>query len=704
MPRILYPALTQPVLVSDTASRWDQPLSVPVRRVGLAAAVVAASGAFSSPFIPAAAETVSLDKWLQPLSLPAKARPVAEEAALSLVQAAPFPEAVSADRWFQPLAIPASRRPVAEEAALTFVQAEAVTPDRWVPPLATPTRRPYPVPGHIGFVQAAPFAETVTLDRWHAPFSVPVLRGGLPTPEQPYLALVKASLFAESVSLDRWQQPFSTPVWQRSQHAALAAGLSYSTAVIPAALDGWYRPLSEPTRAGRVPEYPPTSFSCTAVPVDIGGWHRAVSEPAGARRAAEHRALSYSYAVLPTKIDGWQAPLSVPARVAARQHQALSYGYYVASSAENITVDKWLSPFSRPVSSAGLPVGEQPALSFVKAAPFAEAVSLDRWIQPISTPVRGTRRAEYPAVSFVYPAPVETVTLDKWLAPLSIPARAGMRQYPGLTYAYFVPAPGLAWFGPLALPNRRVGQAGGQFAASFAAAVTFDLRQPLALPVMAKRAATLPALSYAYYAPESVTLDKWFAPLGQPVRGRWVQQFPVFGCWGISDPPFSVGPGHERGPLVVRRLARPPLPPRRDVAPVTWRRLARPPLASARLIKPSLNRRRLVRPLQGTAPVRLPNFDPIAPDEKDSFSFDFAKDLGTATIQSAVINGTVAEDSPASDSAPQSRVLSAPQITGSIVAILLGTMLEDVLYDIEAVATLSDSRILSLRAYLSCEA
>lgn len=185
MARILYQTLVEPVLppslVQETVmeAKWHQPLSTPVRRAGLTTAVIVASGLFSAPFTPA--ETVTLDKWYQPLSVPVQPRPVAEEAALSFVEAAPFAESVTADRWFQPLSTP-TRRPYAPPGHIGFAQAapfaETVTLG-WFEPFGTPVRRPYAAPGHVAFTEAAPFGESVTADRWVEPLSVPVLRGGL---------------------------------------------------------------------------------------------------------------------------------------------------------------------------------------------------------------------------------------------------------------------------------------------------------------------------------------------------------------------------------------------------------------------------------------------------------------------------------------------------------------------------------------------
>jgi hypothetical protein len=120
--------------------------------------------------------------------------------------------------------------------------------------------------------------------------------------------------------------------------------------------------------------------------------------------------------------------------------------------------------------------------------------------------------------------------------------------------------------------------------------------------------------------------------------------------------------------------------------------------------------------------MRLPMpFDPIEVGEVDNFAFDFAADVGAATITSTSWTCTMAPYQTATDPSPQSRVLSTAVATmvqirsplngslqvktgffsvasiGNIPASAVGGT-----YIIESTAVLSDGRILKLNSTLLC--
>lgn len=95
-----------------------------------------------------------------------------------------------------------------------------------------------------------------------------------------------------------------------------------------------------------------------------------------------------------------------------------------------------------------------------------------------------------------------------------------------------------------------------------------------------------------------------------------------------------------------------------------------------------------------------PRFDPIAPDEIDAFSFDYAREIGAAAILDAAVICSVIGGI---DLDPGSRVLSAPQINGPLVTAILGEMVAEVLYRVEALVSLTDGRILAMSAQLACQ-
>lgn len=181
MTRILYPVLTEPVLTAAqqpeqvTESRWHQPLSQPVLRGALSAAILSA-GLFWSGFTPAQAETITLDKWFHPLEQPAPIpRRLSEYPALAYSYAV-VPAGI--DGWGQPLAQPVLRKGPA--ASLIEASGENWAPRLpdlsllWQQPLSLPTARIAPqFPAQIGPLFVSP-PETITLDKWYHPFGVPV--------------------------------------------------------------------------------------------------------------------------------------------------------------------------------------------------------------------------------------------------------------------------------------------------------------------------------------------------------------------------------------------------------------------------------------------------------------------------------------------------------------------------------------------------
>ncbi|MCI0420076.1 MAG: hypothetical protein L0312_12770 [Acidobacteria bacterium] len=209
-------------------------------------------------------------------------------------------------------------------------------------------------------------------------------------------------------------------------------------------LDKWYAPLSEP----RFPRYyllvgePEVSRQIPAVP-DMAGWYvQDVRVPAPRNRTAALLASGLTF---------------VPEPEAA---------------AEEVTLEKWFSPFSEPLRvRKPLPVGARPSTwDDPQALTQPEATTLDRWFQPFGEPVRQPRnRFAYLAAgafdsTVIWPS-AETVTLDKWFCPLSEPLRVKPPLPVGAAPSF--------WIDPNAL--------------------TF---------------------------PESTTLDRWFQPFSEPVRYR----------------------------------------------------------------------------------------------------------------------------------------------------------------------------------------
>lgn len=196
-----------PFTPAPRADTWLPPLSQPTLRSGLTTALISSSGETWAPTLPslsllwqqplsqptvrlatqqtppafvyapaAASETITLDKWYQPLSGPEYSigLPTPEQPYLSFVKAGPFPETVTADRWFQPLSQPLARgaAPFVAEIGPVFVSASV----EWFQPLSIPRAR---APSQYqalsyGYFVASAAPETITLDKWYEPLSIPV--------------------------------------------------------------------------------------------------------------------------------------------------------------------------------------------------------------------------------------------------------------------------------------------------------------------------------------------------------------------------------------------------------------------------------------------------------------------------------------------------------------------------------------------------
>jgi hypothetical protein len=99
----------------------------------------------------------------------------------------------------------------------------------------------------------------------------------------------------------------------------------------------------------------------------------------------------------------------------------------------------------------------------------------------------------------------------------------------------------------------------------------------------------------------------------------------------------------------------------------------------------------------------LTSFGSISPNEIDRYTFLFDKELGTATITSAVWTCTVSLDSPVIDLTPQSRIIShTVDNTIKSTSALIGTCVDRAIYIVTALVNVSDGRKLEKSADLAC--
>jgi hypothetical protein len=269
-----------------------------------------------------APETVSIDKWLQPLAQPYPAvRPVAYQQP-SAAPVWPFPETVYVSEWGQPLA------------------------------------QPYPAPRFVAYQQpwTAPLSEapeTTTVDRWWQDLSAPypAVRGLKPPHRE--AMVVPVSEAPETVSVDRWLQQLSLPVLPRRSPEGFFAWDNFMLApnvpqpmvqqqwpdvVRPVARVPWQQPYAAP-----LSEQPETTT--------VDRWYQALALPVWPRaglgaQQQESWAAPLSESPETTTVDRYWQPLSqpYPAKVYAQQQ---AYAAPVSEQPETTTVDRWYQNLSR---------------------------------------------------------------------------------------------------------------------------------------------------------------------------------------------------------------------------------------------------------------------------------------------------------------------------------------------------------------------
>lgn len=527
--------------------------------------------------VPAAAETITPDKWFAPLGEPVRVRvtigPQLQQAT-AFVQAAPFNEAVSLDKWLAPLAEPVRVKPAlltGAQQSFAFVKAdpfpETTDPGKWHRPLGEPSvKRRAAVAQQQSVIFAQP--EDVTVGKWLTPFSEPQRsRPALRTASQQHVAFVQASPFAETVSADRWAQPLSQPTRSRPQTQPVAVSYAQyvDAAVETVTLDKWHRSFSDPVRKLGLPTAEQQSFAFVkadpfAESVSVDRWLQPLDQPTLAKRKTQPDAVSF---VAPQVITGWQQPFDRPTLrrgLPTAQQQTFAF-VQAAPFAETVSVDRWLRALSEPrwsrrpvayqlpatfwpypLPNVDAPVGvysiypdrtrrnsllvaQQQYLAFVKAAPFAESVSVDRWLRALSEPpVKARVSIAAAQQQSVIVAPAVDVSVAGWLRPLSEPRRSP-RSSPHLRAVELAPFPVPAavsvdcWLQALSQP---AGRGSVRYSQVILAPVVpqFEWFVPLAVPRQRARGG-VPYPAFALWplleiAPETITLDKWFVEFSRP--------------------------------------------------------------------------------------------------------------------------------------------------------------------------------------------
>jgi hypothetical protein len=398
------------------------------------------------------------------------------------------PVPVEITGWQQPPSQPTPRATRPQPEALSysyFLEAvEVVTLDKWFSPLAEPVRRKPSVaalPANIN----DPFPQ-ITID-WHRPLSEPVRRKVSAPPTE-------FAFYSEPVIKIDWYISLAEPVRRKDSVASVPASINDP---FPRTVEeyAWHAPLSEPIRRKKPP--PPTEFCWGYLHVSdelitLDKWFAPLAEPV--RRKPSVAALPASINdPFPRTVEeyAWHRPLSEPMRRKKPPPPTEFCWGYLHVSDELITLDKWFAPFAEPMrrkdSVAALPASIND--------PFPRTVEEYAWHRQLSEPIRRRQPAPPTVFTWGYLTPSdEIVTLDKWYQPFARPVIVEQPSQPdGLISVPFVERTDRVdkWLQPLSQPTRRKVSVANQAAAFW---------------------------GYFTPAPEVVTVDKWFVPLGTPVK------------------------------------------------------------------------------------------------------------------------------------------------------------------------------------------
>ncbi len=484
------------------------------------------------------AEDITVDKWYRPLL------GIMGKTGLYLSGTVIVPEleeATTLDRWYQQFSQPLLvKEPInvsfGEFSTETDLEEAAPPLDTWYKSLSEPIRikpRASEFPAHTNDTEGLTQPEVTSLDKWYSALSEP-LRVQKPLGVGPSFVTDDKGLGdTENITLDKWYAPLSEYLHRDARsEAALLSGNNYEGE--PADFDptaeflGWYRPLEQflhrdkRVDAALYPYFWIDTDALTRPEVtSLDKWWSPLSEflHRVKRSAAALEPASIIDSDLLTRpeetlVSKWVPRTEEPVRVKARLLTALQQAFFIDADiaevppAEEITLDKWYQPHSEPVRVKPRASDFPEYTNDTEGLTKPEVTSLDKWWQPLSEFIHTTKRsaaALEPASTIdaeQLTLPEETL-VSKWVPQTSEPVRVKKGLLTALQRAFFADED-LADVPP-------------------AEEITLDKYwQPLGEPVRVKpRASDFPAHTIdteGLTLPEVTSLDKWFAPFSEPVR------------------------------------------------------------------------------------------------------------------------------------------------------------------------------------------
>lgn len=525
---IIYPAFQGPTPIAAetvTSDKWSYHWSEPVRhkRDPRLSVALAASGGVPDPLpIPnvfgtgiSASPSVVFEIFdKRPIIYQASAAPVFVTT-----------ETITEDKWHQPLSIPVRIKPRLITGAQQFLAFDPFplpsvsgTGVVAAPPVAFEifSRATIIYPAYQGPIRFA--VETITEDKWHQAWSTPVrIRPRLTTgAQQAFFAPVRPTVSFGWNEHSSWSDPVRTK--PRLTTGAQQAFTAPSRIITPF---GWNEPLSwsdppkpkiDPRHAIALIASGPVLYPFPFPPVAFteASWHEPWSDPVRIKRGLS-ASLQQAFTTSPYPVeqifeDKWHRPLSEPVRT--RPRLITGAQQFLAFNPRPIVSFGWNehSSWAEPVRTrAALRSDLQQAVAFPLRT--LEEITEDKWHQPWSQPVRikqGLISAAQRYLEFdPFPIPRTGETTEaSWHFPWSEPVRFKIDPKAAISLA----ASSGNSLDPFPLPA-----ATGTAPASIETAVSFR--------ILGIRRIIYPA----YQAPvpivtETITEDKWHQAWSEPVR------------------------------------------------------------------------------------------------------------------------------------------------------------------------------------------
>jgi hypothetical protein len=543
--------------VPAEAYGWQPPLGEPSRHIRRAIAAVAALAgvvapasipspgnadvAFTSPSnqvvnktviyedrpsyaaVPAAAETVTVDKWYAPLNTPPVRRKfvLQTEGAYSYyIAPTPYAPSTTSGQIFRQTILGDDL----SYAWFTPAAAETVTVDKWYAPLATPVRRRVLTdPQEYAQAPHTPFAIA-----WAKALDTPVRRR--------FVVAEEGSIFGappkpEANDAIGWHRALDTPVRRKF---TWYGDYGYGN-FLPHTNDArWYAPLATPVRRKTAPYteygygyYPVAAFA----PGNADLAFTSTTNQVVNRTIVYEPATTYSQAIAGVTLTPYSP--STTSSQFFRQTvicDDLAYAWFTPTG-ETVTVDKWWRQLDVPVRRK--PPADKAALTFVAAAPGNG--NAYNWFLPLEIPTRARKLNEYPATSipvyFVPPTPGSGLEYN-WWSQLDEPIRprrsigAARQQSVAVPSRLLTTTLEYAWYQPLTTPTR-LKLAFGQYPAVVQGNITPVVPTawyPLHAPLRTKHRFNHEATASPAYQIELVTMDKWWRELARPIYTKRIDR------------------------------------------------------------------------------------------------------------------------------------------------------------------------------------